>query len=189
MGPSIKESFTEGPPVYTALPIPKIPCCPLNFKKLLCVVLCVVVVVIVLLGVLLLGLHMTQKHTETIFQMTIRGQEGEELEQHLSMNKKEDGAIFHISTGANTSATVVYDYNKLLICFRPWPGQVCYITRMAKENIPTLDTIRKEFQNRKGSVRRGDENAADTGKDLSAEHSMLGTSANILCGSVPIFWL
>ncbi|XP_030057864.1 surfactant protein C isoform X4 [Microcaecilia unicolor] len=151
MGPSIKESFTEGPPVYTALPIPKIPCCPLNFKKLLCVVLCVVVVVIVLLGVLLLGLHMTQKHTETIFQMTIRGQEGEELEQHLSMNKKEDGAIFHISTGANTSATVVYDYNKLLICFRPWPGQVCYITRMAKENIPTLDTIRKEFQNRKAA--------------------------------------
>ncbi|XP_029459680.1 pulmonary surfactant-associated protein C isoform X2 [Rhinatrema bivittatum] len=153
MDPNIKETFIESPPVYTTLPIPKIPCCPTNFKKLLFVVLCVVVVVIVLLGVLLLGLHMTQKHTETIFQMTIRGQEGEDLEQHLAMNRKEEGAMFHISTGPNTSATLVYNYNKLLICYRPWPGQVCYLTRMTKENIPSLDTISKKFLGRKESPR------------------------------------
>lgn len=44
----------------------RIPCCPVHLKRLLIVVVVVVLVVVVIVGALLMGLHMSQKHTEMV---------------------------------------------------------------------------------------------------------------------------
>ncbi|XP_014333578.1 surfactant protein C isoform X2 [Bos mutus] len=63
-----KEVLMESPPDYTAVPGGRlrIPCCPVNIKRLLIVVVVVVLVVVVIVGALLMGLHMSQKHTEML---------------------------------------------------------------------------------------------------------------------------
>lgn len=56
------------PQGYSAAPQGRlrIPCCPLPLKRLLIVVVVVVLVVVVVVGALLMGLHMSQKHTEMV---------------------------------------------------------------------------------------------------------------------------
>lgn len=53
---------------YSAAPRGRfgIPCCPVHLKRLLIVVVVVVLVVVVIVGALLMGLHMSQKHTEMV---------------------------------------------------------------------------------------------------------------------------
>ncbi|KAJ7305268.1 hypothetical protein JRQ81_011183 [Phrynocephalus forsythii] len=135
--------MNEAPPIYTASPriLPGLPC-----KKPLIIVVVVVVIVLIVLGFLLMGLHITQKHTEAVLQMTIQGLDGEGASQHLSMSRKERLATFHVNLDANASATVVYDFNNLLIGFRSWPGQSCYVARMNEENLQSLDAVVQTFQ-------------------------------------------
>ncbi|XP_075061263.1 surfactant protein C [Mixophyes fleayi] len=172
-----KDVLMDTPPVYSELlPIPKIPCLG-SFKKLLCVVLVVVVLVVVLLGVLLLGLHMSQKHTETIYQMSL----------HDGADKGVPAggvATFHLDTGINTSASVVYDYSKLLICMRPRPGHACYITHMEPERIQSLQSIAENVLNKVGSE------AARQSAPLKpmSDPSLLGTTIRVLCGDLPVYW-
>lgn len=45
--------------------------------------------------------------------MTIQGQDGEESPQQLSMSRKERAGTFYVKEGINSSAMVVYDYNKV----------------------------------------------------------------------------
>nr|XP_056716773.1 pulmonary surfactant-associated protein C [Euleptes europaea] len=177
----------EAPPDYTASPrFPGLPC-----KKLLIVVVVVVVIVLVVLGFLLMGLHITEKHTETVLQMTIQGLDGEGPLQHLSMTRKERMATFHARVNGNTSATVVYDYSNLLIGYRPWPGQSCYITKMNKENIQSLDAIIKAFQQVQSKPITPPHQQTEKEEGfpvLLTNRSLLSTTVNILCSSVPIYW-
>nr|XP_020635834.1 pulmonary surfactant-associated protein C-like [Pogona vitticeps] len=182
--------MNEAPPVYTASPrlLPGLPC-----KKPLIIVVVVVVIVLIVLGFLLMGLHITQKHTETVLQMTIQGLDGEGSSQHLSMSRKERLATFHINLHANASATVVYDFNNLLIGYRTWPGQSCYITRINKENLQSLDAVVQTFQHVQPrpltpSLKPDKEDREELSKPL-ADRSLLGTTINILCSSVPIDWV
>ncbi|XP_066446141.1 surfactant protein C-like isoform X1 [Eleutherodactylus coqui] len=168
-----KTALMDTPPVYSELlPIPRIPCVG-GFKKLLCVVLVVVVLVVVLLGVLLMGLHMSQKHTETIFQMSLH--DGADVKLQSA-----GVATFHLDTGINKSASVVYDYSKLLICTRPRPGHACYITHMEPESIQSLQYVAENVLSKLGSE-------TDPFK-LVTDPSILGTTIRVLCGDLPVYW-
>ncbi|OCT90140.1 pulmonary surfactant-associated protein C [Xenopus laevis] len=166
-----KAVLMERPPVYSELPIPSIPCLG-GVKKLVCVVLVVVVLVLVLVGVLLMGLHMSQKHTETIFQMSL--QEGTGSGIHGT-----GAATFHLDTGINSSASVVYDYSKLLIATRPRPGHACYVTPMDPEQVQSLETIAESVLSKITS---------NDSMKLVTDHSLLGTTIKVLCGSLPVYW-
>ncbi|XP_075711530.1 surfactant protein C [Rhinoderma darwinii] len=172
-----KTVLMDTPPVYSELlPIPRIPCLG-GFKKLLCVVLVVVVLVVVLLGVLLMGLHMSQKHTETIFEMSLHDGADAKL-------KSGGVATFHLDTGINTSASVVYDFSKLLICTRPRPGHACYITPMEPERIQSLQSIGENVLSKVGSeaVKQNDP------LKLVSDPAFLGTAIRVLCGDLPVYW-
>ncbi|XP_040202085.1 pulmonary surfactant-associated protein C [Rana temporaria] len=173
-----KSMLMDTPPVYSELlPVPRIPCLG-GLKKLLCVVLVVVLLVIVLLAVLLMGLHMSQKHTETIFQMSLH-------DGASSKEKPAEGvATFHLDTGINTSASVIYDYSKMLICTRPRPGHACYITRMEAERIQSLQNIAENVLSKIGlDTARQNEPAK-----LESDPSVLGTTIRVLCGDLPVYW-
>ncbi|XP_072255938.1 surfactant protein C [Pyxicephalus adspersus] len=172
-----KAVLMDTPPVYSELLFaPKIPCLG-GLKKLLCVVLVVVVLVVVLLAVLLMGLHMSQKHTETIFQMSL--QDGAE-----SKGRPDGVATFHLDTGINTSASVVYDYSKMLICTRPRPGHACYITHMEGERIQSLQSIAENVLSKIDL-----ETKQNDPSKLVSDPSILGTTIRVLCGDLPVYWI
>ncbi|XP_019347090.1 pulmonary surfactant-associated protein C [Alligator mississippiensis] len=181
---SSKEALVEAPPRYTASP--RLPCIPHQVKCLLIVVVVLVLLVVVVVGFLLLGLHITEKHTETVLRMTIQGQDGEESPQQLSMSRKERAGTFYVKEGINSSAMVVYDYNKLIISYRSWLAQACYITRIDKDNIQGLDAITKAFQYHQ--LKQGKEKESKGFPVPLADRSILGTTVNILCSNVPIYW-
>nr|XP_023961389.2 pulmonary surfactant-associated protein C [Chrysemys picta bellii] len=185
MDVSSKEALIEAPPDYT--PVPRIPCLSPHLKRLLIIMVVVVIIVLVVLGFLLMGLHISEKHTETVLRMTIQGLDGEGSLQQLSMSGKERTGTFHIKAGINSSATVVYDYHHLLICYKSWQGRACYITKMDKENIQGLDTIAKVFQHLQ--LEQGEEMEEVGFPVPQANRSILGTTINILCSNVPIYWL
>ncbi|XP_041443662.1 surfactant, pulmonary-associated protein C S homeolog isoform X3 [Xenopus laevis] len=168
-----KVVLMERPPVYSELPIP----CFGGVKKLVCVVLVVVVLVLVLVGVLLMGLHMSQKHTETIFQMS--------LQEGTSSGTQGTGvATFHLDTGINSSASVVYDYSKLLIAARPRPGHACYVTQMDPEQVQSLETIAESVLSKITS----DASRQNDSMKPVTDRSLLGITIKVLCGSLPVYW-
>ncbi|NXI70870.1 PSPC protein, partial [Anseranas semipalmata] len=169
------------PQRYTASP--RLPCIPHQLKCLLIVVVVVVILVVVIVAFLLLGLHLTETHAETVLRMTIHGLDGEGAPQHLSMSKKERIGTFAVKDGLNSSAMVVYDYSKLLVSYRSWLHHACYITRMDKDNIPGLDAATEAFQRRQAE-RKEARGAAEP----LADRSILGTTVNILCSTVPVYW-
>ncbi|NWH54498.1 PSPC protein, partial [Fregata magnificens] len=181
-GSSKEALMEEAPPRYTASP--RLPCIPHQLKCLLIVVVVVVILVVVIVAFLLLGLHITETHAETVLRMTIHGLGDEGTPQHLSMSKKERTGMFAVQDGLNASAMVVYDYSKLLVSYRSWRHRACYITRIDKDNIPGLDTVTKSFQRRQAEMKEAGDNAVPL-----ADRSILGTTVNILCSTVPVYWV
>ncbi|KAM9215742.1 LOW QUALITY PROTEIN: surfactant protein C [Leptosomus discolor] len=171
----------EAPPSYTASP--RLPCIPHQLKCLLIVVVVVVILVVVIVAFLLLGLRITEAHAETVLRMTIHGLDGEGNPQRLSMSKKERTGMFSVRDGLNASAMVVYDYGKLLVGYRSWRHRACYITRVDKDNIPGLDAITETFRRRQAERKEAGDNAVPL-----ADRSILGTTVNILCSTVPVYW-
>ncbi|KAM9607990.1 LOW QUALITY PROTEIN: surfactant protein C [Morphnus guianensis] len=182
MDDSSKEALMEeAPPRYTASP--RLPCIPHQLKHLLIMVVVVVILVVVIVTFLLLGLHITETHAETVLRMTIHGLDGEGTPQHLSMSKKERTGTFAVRDGLNASAVVVYDYSKLLVSYRSWRHRACYITRLDEDNIPGLDAVTETFQRRQAEMKEAGDNAMPL-----ADRSVLGTTINILCSTVPVYW-
>ncbi|XP_073747348.1 surfactant protein C isoform X1 [Callorhinus ursinus] len=138
-----KEVLIESPPDYSAAPQGRfgIPCFPASLKRLLIVVVVIVLVVVVIVGALLMGLHMSQKHTEMVLEMSIGGPEAQ---QRLAVQERA-GTTATFSIGS--SGIVVYDYQRLLIAYKPAPGTCCYVMKMAPENIPSLEALTRKFQN------------------------------------------
>ncbi|KAJ6653136.1 hypothetical protein lerEdw1_010098 [Lerista edwardsae] len=167
--------------------LPKFPGCPVHVKRLLIIVVVVVLVVLIIVGVLLMGLYVTQAHTETVLQMTIGGLGGRESQLNLPVMDMGETATFNVDDGTSAPATLVYNFNKLLIGYKSWHGQACYITRMDKENIQGLDASLKRFQT-KLSIMFPTQREAATLLPSLVDRSLLGTTINVLCSHVPIFW-
>ncbi|XP_065507885.1 surfactant protein C-like [Caloenas nicobarica] len=180
-GSSKEPLLEEAPPSYTAST--RLPCIPHQLKCLLIVVVVVVVLVVVIVAFLLLGLHITETHAETVLRMTIHGRDSDGTPQQLSMSKKERTGTFAVRDGLNTSAVVVYNYGKLLVGYRSWRHRVCYVTRLDKDNIPGLDAVTETFQRRQAEMKEVGDNDIPL-----ADRSILGTTVNILCSTVPVFW-
>ncbi|XP_037352756.1 pulmonary surfactant-associated protein C [Talpa occidentalis] len=190
MDVSSKEVLMESPPDYSAAPQSrlKIPCCPPKLKSLLIVVVVVVLVVVVIVGALLMGLHMSQKHTEMVLEMSIGGPEAQ---QRLALSERL-GATATFSIGSTGIA--VYDYQRLLIAYKAAPGTCCYIMKMAPESIPSLEALTRKFQNFQfkpegPTSKLGQEEGSDPGSASSRELALLGITMNTLCGEVPVRYI
>ncbi|XP_011824180.1 PREDICTED: pulmonary surfactant-associated protein C isoform X4 [Mandrillus leucophaeus] len=70
-----------------------------------------------------------------------------EAQQHLARSG-------HLGTTATFSVgstgLVVYDYQRLLIAYKPAPGTWCYIMKTAPESIPGLEALTRKVQNFQG---------------------------------------
>ncbi|XP_020025404.2 surfactant protein C [Castor canadensis] len=186
-----KEVLMESPPDYSAGSRGRfgIPCCPVHLKRLLIVVVVVVLIVVVIVGALLMGLHMSQKHTEMVLEMSIGAPEAQKrlaLSEHMDTT-----ATFPIG---NTGITVC-DYQRLLIAYKPAPGTCCYIMKMAPESIPSLEALTRKFQNLQAkpealTSKMGQEEGHDSGSaPLGGDQAFLGLAIGTLCGELPLYYI
>lgn len=176
---------------YSAAPRGRfgIPCCPVHLKRLLIVVVVVVLVVVVIVGALLMGLHMSQKHTEMVLEMSIGAPE---VQQRLALSEwAGTTATFPIgSTGI-----VTCDYQRLLIAYKPAPGTCCYLMKMAPDSIPSLEALARKFQNFQANpaeppAQRGQDKGPAAGPSSSGgELAFLGAAVSTLCGEVPLIYI
>uniref|UniRef100_A0A8C0E7Y6 Surfactant protein C n=1 Tax=Bubo bubo TaxID=30461 RepID=A0A8C0E7Y6_BUBBB len=130
---------------------PRLPCIPHQLKCLLVVVVVVVILVVVIVAFLLLGLHITETHAETVRQQ------------------------------------------RLLVSYRSWRHRACYVTRVDKDNIPGLDAVTETFQRWQVgpppfSLPQAEMKEAGGNAEPLADRSILGTTVNILCSTVPVYW-
>ncbi|XP_060643114.2 surfactant protein C-like [Anolis sagrei] len=156
--------------------LPQLPSCPINIKRFLIILIVVVVVVVIIVAVLLMGLFVTQGHTQAVLQMTIEGHGGDDSWLNLPTDT-EEVATFEVDDGIRGPAAIIYDFGKLLIGYKPWHGAACFLTKMDKENVQGLDAAYKGFQK-------------EESMNLTSlvDRSNLGTTLNILCSHVPVFW-
>ncbi|KAH0518492.1 Pulmonary surfactant-associated protein C [Microtus ochrogaster] len=174
----------------------RIPCCPVHLKRLLIVVVVVVLVVVVIVGALLMGLHMSQKHTEMVLEMSIGAPEAQ---KRLALSEHMD-TIATFSVGP--TGIVVYDYQRLVTAYKPAPGTYCYIMKMAPESIPSLEAFTRKFQNFQVSMcssqakpsattsKLDGEEGRDTGSETSGRDlTFLGLAVSTLCGELPLYYI
>uniref|UniRef100_A0A8C4JM60 Surfactant protein C n=1 Tax=Dromaius novaehollandiae TaxID=8790 RepID=A0A8C4JM60_DRONO len=83
---------------------------------------------------------------------------------------------------------------QLLISYRSWLQQACYVTRMDKDNIQGLDAVTTAFRRRQVSagpgfsLRQAERQEAGAAAEPLADRSVLGTTVNVLCSTVPVYW-
>ncbi|XP_043390013.1 pulmonary surfactant-associated protein C-like [Chelonia mydas] len=149
-------------------------------------------VMVILLGFFivagtLVGVYLTHKHTEKVLDMVIQGNKGEEEEQTAMVNERENVAAFHIRRKKST-ATVVYNYNQGLIGLRITNSKKCFVMKIDKLNIPSLDEISRDLPNFNAKQVSGDKMSYSFTEAEPADRTTLGTTLNILCSDIPIYW-
>ncbi|TFK06317.1 galectin-3 [Platysternon megacephalum] len=180
---SPESNMPAEPPAYRFMPaVPK------NRKEVILISVVVFLLAIIITGAILIGVHMTQKHTEKIIQITSSGSNGEMTEQTMMVSSQENVAAFHVE-GNTTSATVVYDYKHGLIGLRVQGRRKCLVVKMDKVAIPSLAEMIQRIENFATQQGPGDDNLSYTfSEGQLADHTALGMTLNILCSDVPIYW-
>ncbi|CAM5171661.1 unnamed protein product [Eretmochelys imbricata] len=112
-----------------------------------------------------------------IIQITSSGSNGEVTEQTMMVSSQENVAAFHVE-GNTTSATVVHDYKPGLIGLRVHDRRECSAWLKLPRKSRTLT--------HSGS---GEDSLSYTfSEGQLANRTALGTTLNILCSDIPIYW-
>ncbi|XP_032297648.1 uncharacterized protein DDB_G0287625-like, partial [Coturnix japonica] len=67
---------------------------------------------------------------------------------------------------------------QLLVSFRSWRRRSCLVSRVDGAELPGLDDVTERFQN-----------SRSVPSPPVSDRSILGTTTNILCSTVPIYWV
>ncbi|XP_075046539.1 surfactant protein C-like isoform X2 [Mixophyes fleayi] len=143
---------------------------------------------VVIVGATLLGVYMTQKHTEAVVEMAFYDQNGEKVHQTVMVDNIKNVATFYVHTN-NESTTVLYDYNNNIIGVRPMSIHKCYIAGMKGSKVPTMSGILKSIKHfQKQNITSDGELSYNLQEGDKADRSKLGVFINILCSDLPIYW-
>ncbi|KAM5132158.1 surfactant protein C-like [Mantella aurantiaca] len=99
----------------------------------------------------LIGVYMTQKHTETMVTMAFNSQNGQNSQQTILVNEQEDVAVFMVLTN-NSSSTILLDYKRKIIGIRTSSNTVCHLLRMDEVQTPSISEILKMIKNFESSI-------------------------------------
>ncbi|XP_053547142.1 pulmonary surfactant-associated protein C-like [Bombina bombina] len=143
---------------------------------------------VIVVGATLIGVYMTQKHTEAIVEMAFHDKSGERVQQTIMVNEEENVAAFYVNAN-NVSSTIVYDYKHKIIAFRRMSSNKCYVMNMTSNNSPKITDILKgikRFQSK--NTTSENDMSYDIMEGDEADRSQLGVTVNVLCSEVPIYW-
>ncbi|XP_056398356.1 pulmonary surfactant-associated protein C-like isoform X2 [Hyla sarda] len=136
----------------------------------------------------LIGVYMTQKHTEKMVTLFYDTRDGQRIQQTISVNEQENMAAIFVSS-RNDSTAVLYDYRRNLIGIRTMNSSVCYVLRMDRSQTPSIQDILREMDNIKTrNASRGDHMTYGVIPEGKANPIDVGMCVNILCSDVDIYW-
>ncbi|XP_053308357.1 uncharacterized protein LOC128470489 [Spea bombifrons] len=147
----------------------------------------VALLAIIVVGATLVGVFLTQKHTEKVIQMAFLSKSGAEVQQLVMVDDREHVAAFYV-TNNNVSSTIVYDYKHEVVGFRRLKGKKCFVMDMAEANVPSMNDILRgirRFQAQNGTEENDFTYNIEEGEE--AERSGLGITINVLCRDVPVY--
>ncbi|XP_025033180.1 pulmonary surfactant-associated protein C-like [Python bivittatus] len=164
-----------------------IPRIPKDRKQVILISSVLVLLTAVVIAAILIGIYITQEHTEKIIRTISNGKDGEAVERTVMVNNQESVAAFLIKTN-KTAATVVYDYKHHLIGFRTQDQKQCSVVAMDLVDVPSLNEITQGIEHFDEEVSGGNSMVYSFKKGKLADHTTLGITINILCSDVPIYW-
>ncbi|XP_054853497.1 pulmonary surfactant-associated protein C-like [Eublepharis macularius] len=175
-------SMAPQPPALTFIPtVPK------NRIQLIVISVLLVLLAIIIIEAIIIGVYMTQKHTERVIKSIRNGSDGGVVEQTMMVNNQESVVALHIQNNM-TSATVVYDYKHSLIGFRVQDKSQCSVVAMDSVNVPSIREITQRIEHFDEQVSKDVSLAYSFEQGELADRTILGTTMNILCSDVPVYW-
>uniref|UniRef100_A0A8D2NQN3 BRICHOS domain-containing protein n=1 Tax=Zosterops lateralis melanops TaxID=1220523 RepID=A0A8D2NQN3_ZOSLA len=179
----LKKSLCCLPRMLCALPRKLLGCC--HLRCLLIVVVVVVLLVLLIAAALLMRVGIDRSRADSV--------SGDSPWCHQWGHPRchQWGPFPVPSIGITPSATTWFGFQQLLVSYRPQLHRACYVTRVDKDNIPGLDTVMETFQHRQVRTWLGQEGLGGAEDKISmplADRSLLGTTASILCGLLPVYW-
>ncbi|XP_075046537.1 surfactant protein C-like [Mixophyes fleayi] len=142
----------------------------------------------IVVGAALIGVYMTQKHTEAMVTMAFHSDDGESSQQTISVDEQENVAFIFIST-SKYSASVLFDYKRNIIGIRMSNSSSCYVLSMDKFKTPSLHDILSSIKYLQANNTPLDDTITYSftlGEE--ANRRDLGINVNILCSDVAIYW-
>ncbi|XP_072281454.1 surfactant protein C-like [Pyxicephalus adspersus] len=150
-------------------------------------VIVLVLLAIIVVGATLIGVYMTQMHTQAVVEMAFQTKSGEKVQQTVMLNDEVNMVAFYVSSN-NVASTILYDYNHGLIGLIGTNGKNCYIVKVKGFNFPTMADILK-------SIKQFQQQNTTSASDLynlvpgeEADRTTLSVPINILCSDIPIHW-
>ncbi|XP_062995497.1 uncharacterized protein LOC134407555 [Elgaria multicarinata webbii] len=179
---NVKVNMASDPPVYKFIPrVPK------DRKQIILISVVLVLLATIIIGAILIGVYLTQQHIERVIKTISNGSDGEVVEQTVMVNNQENVAAFHIHSNL-TTATVVYDYKNRLIGFRIHDRRQCLVVAMDSVDVPSLNEITQGIEHFDKQISGDDSLAYSFEQGKLADQTILGTTVNILCSDVPVYW-
>ncbi|XP_063799776.1 pulmonary surfactant-associated protein C-like isoform X2 [Pseudophryne corroboree] len=159
-----------------------------NGKKWIMGIALGLLLALIIIGATLIGVYMTQKHTEMMVTMAFESQDGESSQQTVSVDERENVAVIFLSTEKN-SATVLLDYTRNIIGIRMSNSSQCYVLRMNEFRTPSIRDILGRIKNfQANNIPVDDKITYSFISDEEAKPAALGINVNILCSDVAIYW-
>ncbi|KAM4652853.1 surfactant protein C-like [Discoglossus pictus] len=151
-------------------------------------ILVIMLLAVIVVGATLIGVYMTQKHTEAVVEMALHSKNGEKVQQTVMVNEEENVAAFYVNTN-NISSTIVYDYKHEIIGFRRTSSQKCYVMHMNGVNAPKINDILRGIKHLQSQNTTSEKDLSyDFSEGDEADRTKLGITVNVLCSDVPIYW-
>ncbi|XP_034277900.1 pulmonary surfactant-associated protein C-like [Pantherophis guttatus] len=164
-----------------------IPRIPKDRKQVILISSVLVLLTAVIIAAILIGVYITQEYTERIIKTISNGKDGQTVERTMMVNNQERVAAFFIKAN-KTSATVVYDYKHHLIGIRIKDQKQCSVVAMDSIDVPSLNEITHRIEQLDEQVSENNSLVYSFKKGKLAVRTTLGTTINILCGDIPIYW-
>ncbi|XP_069804384.1 surfactant protein C-like [Dendropsophus ebraccatus] len=144
--------------------------------------------VLLIVAPTLIGVYMTQKHTEKMVTLVFNARDGLRVQQTISVNQQEDMAAIFVSS-RNYSGAVLYDYRRNLIGIRKMNSSVCHVLRMERSQTPSIQDILTLMENVKTQNTSSDYQITySIVQEQKAQPADVGMMVNILCSNVDIYW-
>ncbi|XP_053307561.1 pulmonary surfactant-associated protein C-like [Spea bombifrons] len=182
MDPKSPEKLSMDPPVYSFLPKSVE-----GRKSWALILLLLLVLILIVIGSALIGVYLTQKHTERMVAMAFNSMDGEEVTQTVFVDELENVAVIFVNTN-NHSAAVLYDYRRNLIAFKEPDSRKCFVTGMDRETPSASAVISAAESFHTHDAPADNVLSYNLMEKEAADPAELGIGINILCRDLPVYW-
>ncbi|XP_028649217.2 gastrokine-1-like [Erpetoichthys calabaricus] len=120
--------------------------------------------------------------------LTDHDKSGKPVHHSLVINKQEQTATVNLGAGKN-SYTAILDYKTGIVAYRSFSQKSCFISRMNRATIPSLEKLSSAMESRKNKQGPPPPSVQyNISPDPIKDQSNLGAPVQALCQGLPSYW-